>query len=117
LGYLQAHPIDGNVLNYYLWGGYLEWHARTIKTFVDSRVDIFEYAGVFKDYLDLMGADLAQHRPDGILDKYQIRYVLFPPADSKNPLHTGGELVYTLQQDPHWKTIYKDKVSVLLERQ
>jgi hypothetical protein len=117
LGYLQAHPTDGNVLNYYLWGGYLEWHARTIKTFVDSRVDIFEYAGVFKDYLDLMGADLAQHRPDGILDKYKIRYVLFPPADSKNPLHTGGELVYTLQQDPHWKTIYKDKVSVLLERQ
>jgi hypothetical protein len=117
LAYLEAHPPDGNVLNYYLWGGYLEWHSSKLKTFVDSRVDIFEYAGVFKDYLDLMGADLTQHRPDGILDKYEIKYVLFPPADSKNPLHTGGELVYTLQQDPHWKTIYKDKVSVLLERQ
>jgi hypothetical protein len=117
LTYLKAHPHDGNVLNFYLWGGYLEWHDPNLKTFVDSRVDIFEYAGVFKDYLDLMGADLAQHRPDGILDKYKIKYVLFPPADSKNPLHTGGGLVYTLQQDPHWKTIYKDTVSVLLERQ
>ena len=117
LAYLNAHPPSGNVLNYYLWGGYLEWHEPSVKTFVDSRVDIFEYAGVFKDYLDLLGADLAQHRPDAILDKYQIRYVLFPPADSKNPLHTGGNLVYTLQQDPHWKTIYKDNVSVLLERQ
>lgn len=117
LAYLNAQPPSGNVLNYYLWGGYLEWHEPNIKTFVDSRVDIFEYAGVFKDYLDLMGADLAQHRPDAILDKYKIKYVLFPPADSKNPLHTGGNLVYTLQQEPQWKTIYKDNVSVLLERQ
>jgi len=117
LAYLNAHPPSGNVLNYYLWGGYLEWHEPKIKTFVDSRVDIFEYAGVFKDYLDLMGADLEQHRPDATLDKYKIRYVLFPPADSKNPLHTGGGLVYTLQQERQWKTIYQDDVSVLLERQ
>ena len=100
-----------------MWGGYLEWHAPALKTFVDSRVDIFEYAGVFEDYLTLMGADMAQHRPDAILQKYNIRYVLFPPADSKNPLHMGGGLVYVLQQDPHWKTIYKDNVCVLLQKQ
>ena len=117
LQYLNTHPLHGNTLNFYLWGGYLEWHAPAVKTFIDSRVDIFEYAGVLKDYLDLMGADLAQHRPDSILKKYNIQYVLFPPADSKNPLHTGGGLVYALQQDPHWRTIYKDSVCVLLARQ
>lgn len=117
LQYLNAHPLHGNTLNFYLWGGYLEWHAPAVKTFIDSRVDIFEYAGVLKDYLDLMGADLAQHRPDAILNKYNIQYVLFPPADSKNPLHSGGGLVYALQQDPHWRTIYKDSVCVLLARQ
>lgn len=117
VSYLNAQPLQGNTLNLYLWGGYLEWHAPALKTFVDSRVDIFEYAGVFEDYLTLMGADMAEHRPDAILQKYNIRYVLFPPADSTNPLHLGGGLVYVLQHDPHWKTIYSDKVCVLLEEQ
>ena len=115
--YLKANPPQGNVLNFYLWGGYLGWHDPELKDFIDSRVDIFEYAGVLKDYLDLMGADTQQHRPDGILDKYKIRYVLFPPSESSNPLHVGGQLVYVLEHDPHWKTLYKDKVCILLERQ
>jgi hypothetical protein len=115
--YLKAHPPQGNVLNFYLWGGYLGWHDPDFKTFVDSRVDIFEYSGVLKDYLTLLGADTFQHQPEPILDKYKIRYVLFPPLDSPNPLHAGGQLVYVLQNDPHWKTLYKDKICVLLERQ
>jgi len=115
--YLKANPPQGNVLNFYLWGGYLGWQDPNFKDFVDSRVDIFEYEGVLKDYLDLLGADNLQHRPDAILDKYHIRYVLFPPSDSKNPLHNGGQLVYVLEHDPRWKTIYKDSVSVLLEKQ
>ena len=115
--YLEANPPQGNVLNFYLWGGYLGFHDADFKVFVDSRVDIFEYQGVLKDYLDLLGADTQQHRPNAILDKYHIKYVLFPPADSKNPLHAAGELMYALGQDPHWKTIYKDNVSVLLQKQ
>lgn len=117
LSYIQQHPLQGNTLNFYLWGGYLEWHAPAVKVFIDSRVDIFEYAGVLKDYLDLLGVDTEQHRPDALLDKYNVRYVLFPPSDSKNPLHPGGSLVYVLQNDPRWKTIYRDNVCVLLERQ
>lgn len=117
VSYLQAHSPQGNVLNFYLWGGYLGFHNPDVKDFIDSRVDIFEYEGVLKDYLDLLGADDLQHRPDGILEKYHIRYVLFPPSDSKNPLHVGGGLVYVLEHDSHWKTIYKDAVCVLLEKQ
>ena len=117
VAYLQAHPAQGNVLNFYLWGGYLGWHDPQIKDFIDSRVDIFEYAGVLKEYLDLLGADDLQHRPDAILATYRIRYVLFPPSDSKNPLHNAGKLVEVLQHDPRWKTIYQDKTSVLLERE
>ncbi len=117
LPYLKAHPPQGNVLNFYLWGGYLGWNDPEMKDFVDSRVDIFEYAGVLKDYLELLGVDSLQRRPDALLDKYKIQYVLFPPSDSPNPLHAEGELVYVLDHDPHWKTLYKDKVCVLLERQ
>src|SRR5262249_19820001 len=34
LPYLQSHPLRGNMLNYYLWGGYLGWHHPEIKDFV-----------------------------------------------------------------------------------
>src|SRR5206468_6238230 len=88
--YLKANPTNGNVLNFFLWGGYLGWHDPSFKTFIDSRVDIFQYEGVFDDYISLMGADMGQHRPDPIINKYNIKYVLFPLAESTNPLHTGG---------------------------
>jgi hypothetical protein len=117
LPYLKAHPPQGNVLNFYLWGGYLGWHDPDMKDFVDSRVDIFEYAGILKDYLDLLGVDAVQKRPEPILEKYKIEYVLFPPSDGTNPNLVGGNLVYVLQHDPHWKVLYKDKVCVLLEKQ
>lgn len=117
LTYLAAHPPQGNVLNFYLWGGYLGWHDPSLKVFIDSRVDIFEYAGVLQDYLNVLGVNNLQRRPEPILDKYKIRYVLFPRSDTTNSLLNGGELVYVLEHDPHWKTLYSDKVSVLLERE
>jgi hypothetical protein len=101
--YLQAHPPAGPMLNFYLWGGYLNWRDPGVKVFLDSRVDIFEYSGVLRDYLDL----LALHNPAPLLEKYNIRYVLFPPDEP---------LTYVLQHDANWKVLYSDKVSVLLER-
>ena len=116
LTYLKAHPPQGNVLNFYLWGGYLEWNDPEMKEFIDSRVDIFEYAGVLKDYLDLLGADEWRHRPEAVLVKYKIRYVLFPAPDTENPLHKAGQLASMLEHDAGWRTVYRDKVSVLLEK-
>lgn len=103
LPYLQAHPPAGPMLNFYLWGGYLGWNNKNLKVFVDSRVDIFEYAGVLKEYLDL----LALTNSDAVLEKHKIRYVLFPPNEP---------LTHVLQMDPRWKTTYHDDVTVLLER-
>ena len=117
LSYLKGHPLQGNVLNFYLWGGYLEWHDPAVKVFVDSRVDIFEYVGVLQDYLDILGSDSLVRRLDPVLQKYNIRYVLFPPGDSTNPLLGGSGIVYLLQHNSKWKTVYQDKVCVLMERQ
>jgi hypothetical protein len=103
LAYLQTHPVQGNVLNFYLWGGYLEWHQRDIKVFLDSRVDIFEYAGVLQDYFELLGVQKAKP----VLNKYKIRYVLFPQSET---------LTYVLEHDSGWKVLYRDNLTVLLER-
>lgn len=103
VSYLQAHPPSGRVLNFYLWGGYLNWRDPSVKIFIDSRVDIFEHSGVLKDYLDLLGLNDAAL----LLDKYKIRYVLFP---------RGEPLTYVLQHDSKWKVLYSDKLSILLEK-
>jgi hypothetical protein len=103
LPYLKAHPPSGPLLNFYLWGGYLGWQDRSLKVFIDSRVDIFEYAGVLQDYLDL----LAVKKPMDILDKHKICSVLFTPDEP---------LTYVLEHDPGWKVRYRDATCVLLER-
>src|SRR6266702_152579 len=108
LTYLKAHPPDGPVLNFYLWGGYLAWNDRDLKVFIDSRVDIYEYAGVLKDYLDLL--NLSQSK--SILDKYKIRYVLFPQPSG----YSESALTYVLDHDSQWNVIYSDATTVLLER-
>jgi len=103
LPYLASHPPSGPVLNYYLWGGYLGWNDPGFKDFVDSRVDIFEYAGVFGDYLDLLDLNDAA----AVLEKYHIRYVLFPVHDP---------LTYLLQHDPGWQVVFRGDVSILFEK-
>jgi len=108
LTYLKAHPPNGPVLNFYLWGGYLAWNDRDLKVFIDSRVDIYEYAGVLKDYLDLL--NLSQSK--SILDKYKIRYVLFPQPGG----YSESALTYVLEHDSQWNVIYSDATTVLLER-
>lgn len=103
LSYLKSHPPAGRVLNSYDWGGYLCWNDRNFNEFIDSRADIFVYAGVFQDYVKLLGLK----NYNEVLDKYGIRYVLFP---AKQPL------TYLLERDPGWKVIFKGKISVMFER-
>ena len=103
ISYLQAHPPSGPVVNYYLWGGYINWKDPNLKVFVDGRADIFDYTGVLKDYLSLLQLE----DPQTLLDKYKARYVLFPHHEP---------FTYLLEHDPKWKTVYSDRLSVLLER-
>lgn len=98
----DLHP-QSNVLNNYLWGGYLEWYVRDIPVLIDSRVDIFEQRGVFKDYLDAVRL----HDTLSILDKYKIGYVVFPQ---------DAPLVYLLQQTHQWRATYLDRTTIVLKR-
>ena len=96
LPYLANFKPQGKVYNDFLWGGYLIWYERQIPVFVDSRVDIFEYNGTFKDYLDVI------HLKDSIeiLNKHDIQYVLF---------EKDAPLVYLLKATRDWKVDYEDK--------
>ncbi|MGH9355897.1 MAG: hypothetical protein ACRD10_07180, partial [Terriglobia bacterium] len=103
LDYLRSHEIAGPIFNNYDWGGYFEWNDRKAKTFVDGRVDVFEDAGVLKDYFD--ATDIKN--PIEVMDKYKIRYAL---------LSVQQPLVYLLKREADWTVLYQGKSAVLFER-
>lgn len=103
LPYLRTHELSGPVLNDYTWGGYLCWNDRNFREFIDSRADVFVHVGVFKDYVDVMGIVKAEP----VLDKFGIRYVLFPKNEP---------LTYFLEHNGNWKVAFQGDVSALLER-
>lgn len=103
LPYLKSHQLSGRVLNSYLWGGYLCWNDREFKEFIDSRADVFVYAGVFKDYIDFLGLE----NPDTVLDRYKIQYVLLGQKEPVSVL---------LRHDRNWKVIFSGPTSTMFER-
>jgi hypothetical protein len=103
LSHLSSIPPAARIFNDYDWGGYLIWNARQRPVFVDSRVDIFEYSGIFADYLDIMGLKNSLE----LLRKHHIQYVFF---SREKPL------TYLLRNSPGWTVIYQDNVAVLFER-
>jgi hypothetical protein len=100
---LQAMHLQGKVFNDFLWGGYMIWNLRDVPDFIDSRVDIFEYNGTFKDYLDIIRIkDTAR-----LLDQQNVRYVLY---------EQDAPLAYFLEHTSGWKIDYLKGNVVLLER-
>ncbi len=103
LTFVKAHPLQGHVFNEYIWGGYIAWNAPEVKTFIDSRTDIFEYVGAFKDYLDTINI----RNPLAVFRKYDVRYVM---------MSSKSAVAYLLENTGGWKMIYSDNVTKIFER-
>jgi hypothetical protein len=95
-------PPEAHVFNEYNWGGRLIWQQR-IPVFIDSRVDIFEYNGTLRDYLDIVHLNRTQE----LLDQHQINYVLF---------QTDSSLVYFLKHTGKWLLVAQKGDVALLSR-
>lgn len=90
------------VLNEYGWGGYLIGKYRgKVKVFIDGRADLYEYAGVLQDYIDLM--DLKADAPL-ILAKYHVRSAF---------IRTDCPLTTYLSAAPGWRKVYQDKLATI----
>lgn len=104
--YLLDHSISGRMFNDYGYGGYLVWAlAPQRKVFIDGRGDVYEWAGVFSDY-----ADVVDLKPDAlaVLQSYRVDFCLIRPQ---------GALATLLRGTPDWKEIYTDTVSAIFVRQ
>jgi hypothetical protein len=93
------------MFNEYAFGGYLVW-TRTPghKVFIDGRGDVYEKAGVFSAYMDVVNI-----RPDAlaVLQSYQIDSCL---------IRQGSPIATLLSASPNWRQVYEDNLSVIFVR-
>jgi hypothetical protein len=105
--WLQENPQDGNVFNYFTWGGYMlyrMWPDETV--FIDGQTDFYGEE-LFREYLEVMGMQTGWER---VLDKHAVAWMLIP---------TRERLAQTLkadQTDP-WNVIYEDDTAIILRRE
>ena len=102
--YLRGHPIPGNMLNQYQFGGYLIWAAPEHPVFIDGRADLYEWAGILGQYTDWSGL---KADPKAMLDKYRINLCL---------LSAQSPMVHAMALLPSWKQVYADRNAVILQR-
>ena len=104
VAFINDHHLSGNMLNDYVYGGYLIWAAPEHPVFVDGRADIFEWTGV----LDEFGKwAMLQSDPKTLLEKYRVDFCL---------LAQQSPMVRVLPLLGKWKVIYSDNQSVIFMR-
>ena len=102
--YIKSHQLTGNMLNEYGYGGYLIWALPEHPVFIDGRADLYEWAGVLKQYQQW---SLLQTDPNQLLDKYHISFCL---------LEKDSPMSYVFPLMPNWKKVYSDQQSVIFVR-
>jgi hypothetical protein len=105
VSYLETHPMSGAMFNSYGFGGYLIYsRGYGHKVFIDGRGELYERSGVFSDYLHVSWTEPGVL---SVLRAYRIEACL---------LNREEPLVVFLTALPEWKSIYSDKISILLLR-
>jgi hypothetical protein len=102
--FMQAHHLSGNMLNEYVFGGYLIWAAPEDPVFIDGRGDVFEWTGVLGEFGKWA---TLESDPNALLDKYRISFCL---------LSRSSPMARVLRLLPNWKTVYADNLSVIVMR-
>ncbi|PIS22140.1 hypothetical protein COT50_03560 [candidate division WWE3 bacterium CG08_land_8_20_14_0_20_41_10] len=107
LDFALANNIEGNVFNYYGWGGYMIWQYPQIKTFVDGRMASWREGNtsVFEDYIKIVNTPKKNLK---ILGDYGIGWIVYP---------TDSEFVKFLKTpNSGWEEVFTSDASTLFIR-
>jgi hypothetical protein len=98
--FINAHPDDfkGNMLNQYIWGGYLMEALPGHPVFIDGRTDFYGESLV-KEFEAATGLATNWMQP---LARYDVRWTLMP---TDHPLNLALALL------PAWRCVYSDQVA------
>lgn len=99
---------DGNMLNFYNWGGFLIGFAPQYKVFTDGRMASWNPGGV--QVLDLyhelvFGND--SEKLQRFIDEHGVGWSIFPVESGVNSV---------LQKELGWKVVYRDDIAIVLTK-
>jgi len=102
--WLEQNPQEGNMFDYFPWGGYLIyrfWPAQRI--FIDGQLDFYgeEFT---KKYEQILSADKGW---EDLVTQYNIEWVLIPP---------NAPLAIELRNNPSWANLYQDRTAVIFRQ-
>jgi hypothetical protein len=105
VAFMKRHGLRGNILNNFLWGDYLIWHAMPeSKVFIDGRYDTVYPQDVLRQFM-LFHFDKAAGAT--ILDAWPHDFVMIAPD-------SGASRIMRTRSD--WKLIYSDSATLLYAR-
>ncbi|MEN6529216.1 MAG: hypothetical protein ABFC97_05065 [Anaerolineaceae bacterium] len=102
--WLETHPQDGEMFNYFIWGGYLlyrEWPD--LQVFIDGQTDFYGET-LSREYLSVLALDPEWEE---ILTRRHVDWVILPVEELA---------ARTLIQSPDWTVVYKDSTTVIVHR-
>lgn len=105
VNWLEKNPQEGNMLNFFSWGGYLEYRLWPQKqVFIDSKSDFFGEQFV-RQYDKVINVDEGW---ESVLEIYNVDWSILP-SDSLT--------ARIMQIELDWKKIYEDETSIILRRE
>lgn len=100
--WLEDNPQEGEMFNYFTWGGYLEYRLWPEKqVFIDSKSDFYG-----EDFVRQYGKVIFQQEGwQEVLDQYDVSWAILP---------TGERAVRAIEEKLGWEVIYQDNTAVIL---
>ncbi|MBG0771842.1 MAG: hypothetical protein H0S82_09035, partial [Anaerolineaceae bacterium] len=104
VAWLDENPQEGNMFNYFIWGGYLlyeEWPDELV--FIDGQTDFYGEA-LTRQYLEVL---MAVDGWEEILAEYDVAWAILPPEEV---------VTHLMVVDLGWEEVYRDDVAVIVHR-
>ena len=104
VNWLEDHPQEGEMLNDFDWGGYLQYRLWPEKrVYIDSKSHFYGEEFV-QEYLKIVNAEEGWQ---ALLEPYGVSWALLPP---------DARVVDALQSELGWRIIYEDDTAVILRK-
>lgn len=105
VNWLEEHPQDGHMFNYFTWGGYLQYRLYPEKrVFIDSKSDFYGEEFV-RQYMQVINLSEGW---EYVLEEYHVNWVILPNDEPASR---------ALIRDLGWKILYEDDTAVILKQQ